>query len=207
QQTAQEAADLAAPTVDGAAAAPTSDTAVYATREQALAATDRVAIATGSLSGSISLVGARIDDLHLLHYTETPDPESPTITLLSPAGSPQPYYLEQGWLAAAGSTVALPDGQTEWTLESGDTLTAQTPVTLAWDNGQGLVFRRTISVDEDYMFSVVQTVDNAGDADVSLFPYSRVARLYTPQTQNFFILHEGGVGVLGENNLVEKSYG
>src|SRR5690606_9060456 len=100
QQTAQEAADLAAPTVDGAAAAPTGDTAVYATREQALAATDRVAITTGSLSGSISLVGARIDDLHLLHYTETPDPESPTITLLSPAGSPQPYYLEQGWLAA-----------------------------------------------------------------------------------------------------------
>ena len=207
QQTTQETADLAAPSADGVASAPAADSAIYATREQAVAATDRVAISTGSLSGSLSLTGARIDDLHLTHYTETPDPESATITLLSPAGSPQPYYLEQGWLAAAGSTIALPDGQTEWTLESGDTLTAETPVTLVWDNGQGLVFRRTISVDNDYMFSVVQTVDNAGAADVSLFPYSRIARLYTPQTQNFFILHEGAVGVLGENNLVEKSYG
>jgi hypothetical protein len=102
--------------------------------------------------------------------------------------------------------VAVPDGQTEWTLESGETLTADTPVTLTWDNGQGLTFRRTIGVDENYMFTVDQSVENAGTADVTLFPYSRVARLYTPQTQNFFILHEGPIGVLGDANLVERSY-
>jgi YidC/Oxa1 family membrane protein insertase len=206
QQTEQQAGDLAAPAADGTIPTAAGDSAVFANRDEALASTDRVAIETGSLSGSISLTGARIDDLHLTRYNETPDPDSPTITLLSPAGSPQPYYLEQGWVAAAGTNVAVPDGQTEWTLESGETLTADTPVTLTWDNGQGLTFRRTIGVDENYMFTVDQSVENAGTADVTLFPYSRVARLYTPQTQNFFILHEGPIGVLGDANLVERSY-
>ncbi|WP_417579404.1 membrane protein insertase YidC [Pelagibacterium sp.] len=209
QEQAQDSADLAAPSADGVAgAAPSSDvdSQVFATREDALAASERVAIETGSLSGSINLTGARIDDLHLLRYNETTDPDSPTITLLSPVGSDLPYYLEQGWVASQGSDAALPNGQTQWTLESGETLTTDTPVTLAWDNGQGLVFRRTISVDENYMFTVDQSVENAGGDDITLFPYSRIARLYTPQTQNFFILHEGPVGVLGEANLVERSY-
>ena len=204
QQTTGQSADLATPGADGTATT-SADMAVFATRDEALAATDRVAIQTGSLSGSISLTGARIDDLHLTRYNETPDPDSPTITLLSPVGSPQPYYLEQGWIAPSGSNVAIPDGQTEWTLESGETLTADTPVTLAWDNGEGLIFRRTISVDQNYMFTVDQSVENTGQGDVSLFPYSRVARLYTPQTQNFFILHEGPIGVLG-GNLIETGY-
>ncbi|UYQ71804.1 membrane protein insertase YidC [Pelagibacterium flavum] len=209
QELAQDSADLAAPSADGVAgAAPSADTGtqVFATREDALAASDRVAIETDALSGSINLTGARIDDLHLLRYNETPDPDSPTITLLSPVGSDVPYYLEQGWVAAQGSDVALPTGQTEWSVESGDTLTAETPVTLVWDNGEGLIFRRTISVDENYMFTIDQSVENSGAGDVTLFPYSRIARLYTPQTQNFFILHEGPIGVLGDANLVERSY-
>jgi YidC/Oxa1 family membrane protein insertase len=209
QELAQDSADLAAPSADGVAgAAPSADTGtqVFATREDALAASDRVAIETDALSGSINLTGGRIDDLQLLRYNETPDPDSPTITLLSPVGSDVPYYLEQGWVAAQGSDVALPNGQTEWSVESGDTLTAATPVTLVWDNGEGLVFRRTITLDENYMFTIDQSVENSGVGDVTLFPYSRIARLYTPQTQNFFILHEGPIGVLGEANLVERSY-
>src|SRR5690554_4023650 len=208
EQANQDAADLAAPAADGSAATPgiSGDTQTFATREDALAAGNRVAIETESLSGSLNLTGARIDDLHLIKYNETPDPESPTITLLSPAGSPEPYYLEQGWVAAAGSNVALPGAQTQWEIESGQTLTADTPVTLVWDNGNGLTFRRTISVDENYLFSVNQTVENTSDSDVALFPYSRVSRLYTPQTQNFFILHEGPIGFVGDS-LVEMSYG
>ena len=206
QQSAQDATDLAAPATEGAIPGAAADTSVFATRDEAVAASDRVAIETDALSGSISLTGARIDDLHLTRYTETPDPDSPTITLLSPVGSPQPYYLEQGWVAAAGSNVEVPNGQTVWTLESGQTLTAATPVTLSWDNGQGLLFRRTISLDNNYMFTIDQSVENTGTGDVALFPYSRVARLYTPQTQNFFILHEGPIGVLGDANLVERSY-
>ncbi|HCO55747.1 MAG TPA: membrane protein insertase YidC [Pelagibacterium sp.] len=210
QDQALDSADLAAPSADGVAGATPSsdtDTQVFASRDDALAATQRVAIETGSLSGSINLTGARIDDLHLVRYNETPDPDSPTITLLSPVGSDVPYYLEQGWVAAQGSDVPLPTAQTEWSVESGDTLTAATPVTLAWDNGEGLIFRRTVSVDDNYMFTIDQSVENSGAGDVTLFPYSRIARLYTPQTQNFFILHEGAIGILGDSNLVEKSYG
>jgi YidC/Oxa1 family membrane protein insertase len=210
QDQALDSADLAAPSADGVAGATPSsdtDTQVFASRDDALAATQRVAIETGSLSGSINLTGARIDDLHLVRYNETPDPDSPTITLLSPVGSDVPYYLEQGWVAAQGSDVTLPTAQTEWSVESGDTLTAATPVTLAWDNGEGLIFRRTVSVDDNYMFTIDQSVENSGAGDVTLFPYSRIARLYTPQTQNFFILHEGAIGILGDSNLVEKSYG
>jgi YidC/Oxa1 family membrane protein insertase len=172
-----------------------------------VAASPRVLIDTESVEGSVNLVGARIDDLRLKKYRETTDSSSPIITLLSPAGSPEPYFIEQGWVAASGSTVALPNGQTEWTLESGEVLTEETPLVLSWDNGEGLIFTREIAVDANYMFSVTQSVENEGAGDVALFPYSRIARQYTPWTQNFFILHEGPIGVLGGNNLVEMSYG
>lgn len=211
QETSQQNADVAVPdgsdTAGAAAPGAGSDEALrFSNREEAIAASDRVTIATESLSGSINLTGGRIDDLHLVKYKETTDPESPTITLLSPAGAPKPYYLEQGWVAPSGADITLPNANTVWEVEQGGTLTAQTPVTLVWDNGEGLIFRRTISVDSDYLFTVEQNVENTTGGDIALYPYSRVARLYTPQTQNFFILHEGPIGVLGDNNLVELSY-
>src|SRR5690606_21912522 len=129
------------------------------------------------------------------------------IALLKPAGLPDDYFIEQGWAAAAGSSIALPNGQSEWTLEGeGGTLTAQSPVTLRYDNGEGLVFRRTFAVDEHYLFTVTQTVENAGSGDVALFPYSRVVRHGDPKVQNFFIQHEGLIGVLGSNNYVARKY-
>lgn len=209
-EVARDGLDIAAPQGEpgaGAATSSSTDILSFATRDAALAASPRVPIRTPAVSGSINLVGARIDDLHLLRYRETIDDDSPTITLLSPAGSPEPYFLEQGWVAPAGSAIALPDGQTMWALESGETLTPETPVTLAWDNGEGLVFRRTIALDESYMFSITQSVENTGAAEIALYPYSRIMRLYTPRTQNFFILHEGPIGVLGDANLIEMSYG
>ncbi|WP_116653324.1 membrane protein insertase YidC [Pelagibacterium sediminicola] len=209
-EVARDGLDIAAPQGEpgaGAATSSSTDILSFATRDAALAASPRVPIRTPAVSGSINLVGAQIDDLHLLRYRETIDDDSPTITLLSPAGSPEPYFLEQGWVAPAGSAIALPDGQTMWTLETGETLTPETPVTLAWDNGEGLVFRRTIALDESYMFSITQSVENTGAAEIALYPYSRIMRLYTPRTQNFFILHEGPIGVLGDANLIEMSYG
>jgi len=208
QEAAQiEGADLAAPIGEPGTVAPSTETAQFASRDDAVSAAERVVIETESLTGSINLTGARIDDLRLKKYNETVEPGSPIITLLSPAGSPEPYFLEHGWVAPADSEVPLPNGQTVWQVENGDALSENAPVTLVWDNGQGLIFRRTISVDEHYMFTVAQSVENAGQGDVALYPYSRISRLYTPWTQNFFILHEGPIGVLGDHNLVEMSYG
>lgn len=211
QQAEQAALAVPATTADGTQAAAATDqplsSQTFADRATAIAASNRVAIDTEDLAGSINLTGARIDDLRLEKYRETVDPNSPIITLLSPSGAPGGYYVEHGWAPAAGATTALPDANTVWALESdATTLTAATPVTLRYDNGQGLIFRRTIALDEHYLFTITQTVENTGSGDVALFPYARVVRQGTPPVQNFFIQHEGPIGVLGSNNYVARKY-
>ncbi len=211
QPTSEDAADLATPTSGAGAAgdtleAPEAAPSSFATRQDAISGAPRIRIDTPSLTGSINLVGGRIDDLSLKNYHETVDDSSPIITLLSPVGAPASYFVEQGWVAAAGSSAKVPDASTQWSVEGNPVLTPDNPVTLTYDNVEGLVFTRTISVDENFLFSIEQSVDNATGGDVALYPYSRVARHETPQVSGFFILHEGPLGVLGDANLVEKSY-
>jgi YidC/Oxa1 family membrane protein insertase len=207
---AQRQADqaLATPAPDGTtpAVAGVSSTAVFADRNAAIAASPRVPIATESLTGSISLAGGRLDDLELNKYHETVDPTSPKVTLFTPAGAPNAFFAEQGWVPAGGGAPAVPDNAV-WSVEGANqTLTETTPVTIRYDAASGLVFRRTFTVDNNYLFTVKQTVENTGTAPVSLFPYSRVARHGTPKTSHFFILQEGPYGVLGSENLVELTY-
>lgn len=202
---------LATPAADGSTPAATAAAATngtFADRTAALAASpQRLKIDTPSLSGSINLTGARLDDLSLKQYTETVDPNSPIITLLIPSGAPGGYYAETGWVPAAGGTTPTPNETTVWSVEGdAQTLTVATPVTLKWDNGAGLIFRRTISVDDNYLFTVAQSVENAGSGDVALYPFSRIVRQGKPPVQNFFVQHEGPLGVLGSNNLVSKKY-
>ena len=219
-QQQQEIAAAQQAAADAALAVPTTTTAgtpgpveaaagnaVYPDRAAAIAATQRVTINTEDLAGSINLTGARLDDLELKQYQETVDPASPIITLLTPAGVHNAFYVEQGWVPANGATIAVPDNSSVWQVEGANTtLTAATPVTLKFDNGAGLIFRRTFAVDEHYLFTVTQSVENTGTGDVALFPYARVARHDTPKVANFFIQHEGPTGVLGSNNLVAKKY-
>ncbi len=179
-----------------------------ATRATALAASKRIEIETPSLRGSISLTGARLDDLKIMGYHETVSPESDPITLFSPVGSADPYYVEHGWTVAPGDTVAVPTSTTEWHLKSGRRLIPGQPIVLSWDNGAGLVFQRTITVDDLYMFNVTQSVKNTGTATVRLYPYALVSRHGVPSGAfNFYILHEGLVGFIGEDGLQEIDYG
>ena len=180
--------------------------AVVVDREAALAATRRVAIETPRISGSINLTGGRIDDVRLKDYRETVEPDSETIVLFSPKGSPHPYYADYGWVAEPGANVALPGPDTLWTVEDGAKLTPSTPVTLTFDNGAGLVFKRTIAIDDNYMFSVSQSVENTGTDSVRLYPYGLIARHGRPETAGFFILHEGMIGVFGDGGLSEIDY-
>lgn len=171
-------------------------------REAALKAQPhRLAIKSGSVTGSINLEGALFDDLTLVKYRETVDPQSPKIVLLSPQNSTTAYFARFGWTGTQGP---LPDEQTLWTT-NGLTLTPQTPVTLQWDNGQGLLFQQNISVDENYMFTVVQKVTNHGTASLSLTPQGILTRLGEPKSSGFFILHEGPVGVF-DGKLHDPSY-
>jgi YidC/Oxa1 family membrane protein insertase len=173
------------------------------TREAALARSPRLRIETPSISGSIALKGGRIDDVSLKRYHETVDPKSPTIVLLSPSGSPTPHYAEFGWVGTAPG--AVPGPETLWTADA-DVLTPQKPVTLTYDNGEGLVFRRTISVDDRWMFTVRDAVENRGAAPVTVHPYGLVSRHGKPATLGYYVLHEGMTGVLGDQGLQEYTY-
>jgi YidC/Oxa1 family membrane protein insertase len=164
----------------------------------------RLPIAAHRLRGSISLLGARLDDLVLTDYRETLAPDSPDVRLLEPRSDEHPYYIQYGWSAAPGEQVKLPDNDTVWT-GSGGTLSAGHPVTLTWDNGAGLTFQLTFSVDDDYMFTVQQSVRNATGAPVKLFPWSRIRRDYTPQVAGYYILFEGLLGVV-DGRLQETTY-
>jgi YidC/Oxa1 family membrane protein insertase len=177
-----------------------------ASRAIALKASPRIQINTPSIIGSIALIGGRIDDITLKKYRDTIDPKSPPVVLFSPASSANPYFAEFGWVAAAGSAVKLPDDKTVWNARGARRLTTGLPLKLTWDNGQGLLFTRTISVDESYLFTVRDEVKNKTSSRVVLHPYARIQRDGTPKVQGFFILHEGLIGVLGEKSLVELDY-
>ncbi len=174
-------------------------------RATAIREAPRVKIVTPELEGSINLEGARIDDLSLVHYRESVDPSSPEITLLSPASSAPPqsaYYAEFSWLSSGD--VTLPTADSKWKTDD-KALSLDHPVKLTWDNGHGLSFMRTISIDDRFMFTVTDDVHNNGNANVTLYPFGLVRRQGKPLTRDIYILHEGPLGVLG-GTLEEYKY-
>ena len=164
----------------------------------------RVNIQAPRLRGSISLLGARIDDIVLTDYRETLAPDSPNVRLLEPRSEDHPYYVQYGWSAAPGEQLKLPDNDTVWTASS-DTLSAGHPTTLSWNNGAGLTFQIALSIDDDYMFAVQQSVKNATTQPVKLFPWARIRRDYTPEVSGYYILFEGLLGFV-DGKLQESTY-
>jgi len=165
----------------------------------------RVTVDSTTVDGSIRLTGARFDDLRLKNYHLDIDPKSPEIVFLLPEGAETATYGEMGWTTGGKSSVPVPTSTTLWHADDGQILTPATPVTLTWNNGQGLLFTRTISLDKDYMFTVRDSVENRSGAAVTLFPYASVARHGEPKTKTTWILHEGPIGVLGRV-LQDPSY-
>ena len=177
--------------------------AAHPSRAQSMGAVKRVKIATPRVRGSITLQGARLDDLVLADYRETVDQDSDNITLLSPSGAPNPYYAQFGWVAL-DPDVKVPAPDTVWSANHAR-LTAKNPVTLTWDNGQGQLFTQVISIDRNFMFTFRQSVRNSGAKAVAVRPYGLVSRTGTPEISGFFILHEGLLGVFNET-LTEVDY-
>jgi YidC/Oxa1 family membrane protein insertase len=173
-------------------------------RVAVLAEVERVTIDAPKVHGSLALTGARLDDLTLKEYRETIEPGSPEIVLLSPSGTAYPYFAEFGWIAD-DPDVAVPDAESRWSADR-DTLTPEAPVTLSWDNGEGLVFTRRIEIDDNYLFTVSQKVENRSERAVELYPYGQIQRIGFPaHLENFYVLHEGPLGILNET-LTEASY-
>ena len=204
-QTAQTQATAPATAPATGGAVPATPEAIAATREEALAKSPRLPIKTDFVSGSINLKGAMIDDLHLLRYRETIDPKSPTITFLSPSGTPGALFAEQGVVPATGTTAKLPDPNTVWTAPAGAVLSEDNPVTLTWDNGAGLKFSRKIQISDEYLFTVEQTVENSSAAPVAMIPYARIQRQDTPAVSGYWVFFEGMLGWL-DGSLHEIHY-
>jgi YidC/Oxa1 family membrane protein insertase len=208
-QTARAPAEEAIAAAPVATALGTTDVNTNMGSGNAQAVTDagRITIDTPRLEGSLSLLAGRIDDLRLKDYTESIEDGSPIVTLLSPEGSDHAYYGINGWAAASGvDPTDVPGPTTLWSSRS-TTLTPSSPITLTWDNGKGLSFRRVISIDENFMFNIEQSVSNASSTPVALAPYGQIARHgEPPNLKGFFILHEGMVS-MSDGELNEIKYG
>lgn len=201
---------LTPPTTDGSTTPPAVGgdgvATPVATQETGDVEAPRVDIITGKLKGSISLEGGRIDDLRLTDYNINLGDDSEKVVLLSPVGTNEPFYAVWGWAAtAAGNGGGTPNASTLWSLERGTTLTETTPITLKWDNGAGLIFRRTISVDDKYMFDIQQSVENTSNGAVRLAPYGIIAHHGQPEVEGFYLSHEGMVRV-SDGELEEIKY-
>jgi YidC/Oxa1 family membrane protein insertase len=170
-------------------------------RPEALAVNKRIHIRNPQLHGSINVQGGILDDIALVNYHETTETNSNEITLLSPRQSKTGYFFEFSWL---GNGQKLPDIQTTWQ-QKGNELTRDTPVILSYDNGDGLIFERTFTIDDQFMFQIKERVTNAGRSPASLKPCAQIMRQGTPQTGGYFILHEGPIGVINKK-LVEFDY-
>ncbi|MCY4305166.1 MAG: membrane protein insertase YidC [Aestuariivita sp.] len=186
------------------------DTVVQSSTENSLERTPRLSINTPRLTGSISLLGGRIDDLSLKDYRTDLAPDAPIVRVLRPIDSRSTdgaYYALYGWAQGKGlSTEQVPGPNAMWTAGGATELTPSTPVRLTWKNDIGLVFTREITIDQDYMFQITQTVENNGTSPVSLAPYGIIARHGLPNDlRNFFILHEGGVA-RADGELLETDY-
>lgn len=152
----------------------------------------RIAILTHRLVGSINLAGARFDDLSLRDYHTELSSESPDIRLLTREDSGKAYFAEQGWIAK-DPAVKVPGSNTIWQAPAGATLTSTTPVTLTWDNGQGLHFTREISIDQNFMFLIKDSVANSGTAPVTLSPFSLISRAGPVPVSSNWISYEGPI--------------
>lgn len=180
---------------------------VEAPREEVLAQTktERVEIKNDLVFGSVNLTGARIDDVALTEYFKTIKGEVNSV-VLSPVGTPHSKYVEQGWVSTDAS-VKLPDSKTRWTKTAGDVLSPKNPITISWNNGQGLRFEKVISVNNDYGFTVIDRVINNSRNNITLFPYGLVVQRDVPEEfLGRWIVHEGPIGYFGED-LIEETYG
>lgn len=171
--------------------------------EEVISQDKRIDIKNAALSGTIRVKGARFDDLLLEKYKQTLETNSPDVELLYPAKTATPYYAEFGWLST-DNEIKTPNKDTIWSIK-GSQLTPSTPIVLEWNNGQGLKFVRKISLDNDYMFNIDQSVENNTERSITLYPYGLINKTVNTEKSSSSVVHEGLTGVF-DKNLHELKY-
>ncbi len=172
-------------------------------RNEALKENDRILFENDKIRGSISLIGSSIDDLTFKNYTNTLNGND-NVILLNPKQSDNGYYVETGW-ATTSKNIDLPNSKSLWTIEGSNKLTPNSPVILSWTNSQNIKFVKEISLDKQYLFNIKQTIINSSDKAYNFYPYGQIIRNIAPDVTNFYILHEGLIGVF-DDQLVEEDY-
>ena len=157
----------------------------------------RINIENQFINGSINLTGARIDDIILKKYLTDLSPDSDNVKLLSPKGSENSYFAEYGWVTDNNNKIELPNANTIWK-SNRSTISPSQPAVLTWDNGNGIIFKKTISLDEEYMFNIEQTIINNTSEEIKIYPYGLINRTGLPKLSGLFILHEGPIGVMND---------
>ena len=172
-------------------------------REEAIENEDRINFENSTVIGSISLVGASIDDLTFKKYTNTLNGDD-NVVLLNPKKIENGYYVETGW-ATTNKDINVPNSKSVWRLEGNNKLSPNSPVKISWTNDQNIKFVKDISIDDQYLFKVKQTIINNSEKTYNFYPYGQIIRNIAPDVTDFYILHEGLIGVF-DDQLVEEDY-
>ncbi len=172
-------------------------------RNDALQLSERIYFENESIKGSISLKGAAIDDLTFKKFKEKLESDEKVI-LLNPKDTSLGYYVESGWVTS-NKNIDLPDNNSLWKVDGNSKLSEKNDVKIIWENKQGLIFEKIISIDNQYLFTVKQNIKNRTSNIYNFYPYGQIIRKELPEIIDFFILHEGPIGVF-DQQLVEKDY-
>ena len=172
-------------------------------REEAMAEEDRILFENDDIKGSISLTGGSIDDLTFKKYTETLNGKD-NVVLLNPKKVKNGYYVETGW-ATNNKNIDIPNSKTIWKIEGNNKLSPNSPIKLSWTNDQNIKFEKNISIDNQYLFTVNQSIINNSGKTYNFYPYGQIIRNQAPEVTNFYILHEGLLGVF-DDQLIEQDY-
>ena len=173
-------------------------------RNEIINNSNRIKVENENIKGSISLEGGIIDDVIFKNYNETLGSEN-KVVFLNPKNSSNEYFIETGWASDGNEKVKLPSLDTKWQNKRGNALTPSSPVLLEWDNSDGLIFTKKIELDEKFLFKITQSIKNNSNKSFQFFPYAQITRKGKPEGTQIYILHEGFLGVFGEE-LREEDY-
>ncbi len=172
-------------------------------RTEAISEENRILFENDSIKGSISLTGSSIDDLTFKKYTKTLNGKD-NIVLLNPKKVENGYFVETGWVTA-NKNIKIPNSKTIWKIEGNNKLAPNSPVKLIWTNDDNIKFEKKISIDNQYLFTINQTIINNSDKTYNFYTYGQIIRNEAPEVTNFYILHEGLLGVF-DDQLIEEDY-
>ena len=178
--------------------------ALNISREDAINTGKRIKFENENVKGSISLKGALIDDITFKNYKDKLGSDK-NVTYLNPAETNDGYFVETGWAASNVGKISLPTSDSVWNVKGNSKLSFNNPVIIEWNNKSGLIFRKKIEIDEKFLFRITQEIQNQSGNRVELYPYAQITRNVAPDVTDFYILHEGFIGVFDEE-LKEESY-